>query len=106
MGTTAITAIQSVFRGIMYFISIKHGLSNFDTLALQNFKGTCNPASNKKICSPASKGILHSDFIEMKSYLVQNKVDKTFFAATVFKKQHNCYCTLKKCHTNCDFTTQ
>ena len=35
MGTTAITAIQSVFRGIMYFISLKHGLSNFHTLALQ-----------------------------------------------------------------------
>ena len=35
MGTIAITAIQSVFRGIMYLISIKHGPSNFHTLALQ-----------------------------------------------------------------------
>ena len=81
MGTTAITAIQSVFRDIMYFISLKHGLSNFHTLALQILRELAVQHPNKRICSSASKGILHSDFTEIKCYSVLNKFDKTFFVA-------------------------
>ena len=81
MGTTAITPIQSVFRDIIYFISLKHGLSNFHTLALQILRELAVGNPNKKICSSASKGILHTDFIEMKCYSILNKFDKTFFAA-------------------------